>query len=217
MSKSSQLLYRFRGFILGAFALALLVTPAAPFPWDLAGSTIQHKHFVIACDIFAVVLFLAGIVLRIKSRQYIGEHTRGSTHQADALVTWGPYALMRHPLYYSNICIAVAFIFIHLGPSRLLPIFLLAVGLFESALSRIEDHFLHEKFGEEWETWAKEVPALNLGLNLLSKRKRAKIMSNFFAKKPVRTVWQSFCADRSTWAWLMFYNLLLVLKKIYLV
>lgn len=216
MSKSAQLLYRFRGIILGALALALLAMPAEPFPWDLTNCSDKYRHVVAKWDVFALVLLFIGVALRIKTRQYIGNHTRGSVHQAETLVTWGPYALIRHPLYYSNMSIAIFFAFIHLGPSLILIPFLFAIVLFEWALSRIEDKFLHEKFGEEWESWAREVPALNFGRNPFFGSGKEEARAKYFAKKPVRTVWQSFCADCSTWVWLLFFNLLIVLTKIYL-
>lgn len=206
MSKLGQTLYRFRGFILGIFAIALLAT-------DEYTSFANSWNIVM---LVALLLFLSGIALRIKTRQFIGEHTRKSTHQAEELVTWGPYAFVRHPLYVSNTLIAVAIIFFHLGPSFLVIPFTLAVSLFEWALSRIEDKFLHEKFGKEWEDWANGVEALNIGIKVFFGKGLKKTFADYRAKKPFRTVWQSFWADRSTWAWLMFYNLLLILKKVYL-
>lgn len=211
----SKFLYRFRGLILGAFAIALFASPAAPFPWDTRNTDAGYANALAFCDISALAMFFFSAILRIKSRQHIGDHTRGSTHQADALVTWGPYALVRHPLYLSNLGIAVAIILLHLGPTSMLVPFLVAITLFESALSHIEDQFLHEKFGTEWEKWAKDVEAFNIGPRVFFRKGLKRLKDDYRSKKPVRTVWQSFYADRSTWAWLMFCNLLLILKKTY--
>lgn len=209
MSNFSKAIYRYRGFILAALAIALLITPAAPLPYRTPD---DHDITVIA----ALLLFLLGAALRIRTRQFIGDHTRGSVHQADTLVTWGPYAYVRHPLYVSNILVSISIVFFHLGPRPALIPFCVIVIAFEWALSIIEDRFLHKKFGKDWETWAKDVEALNFGAKLFLRKGTKRLKADSRSKKPVRTIWQSFWADRSTWAWLMFYNLLLVLKRIYL-
>ena len=93
MQRASDILYRFRGYILALLAIALFACPAAPFPQNYSRMVEIGPYLV---TIFAYAI---GIMLRIKSRQYIGEHTRGKTHEADKLVTDGPYAYCRHPLY----------------------------------------------------------------------------------------------------------------------
>ena len=99
MKTLDGILYRFRGYVLGALAIALCILPA--------------RQIEIACapdapTTTAFILCLAGILLRIKTRQFIGEHTRGSIHAADILVKAGPYACTRHPLYISNTLIALS-------------------------------------------------------------------------------------------------------------
>ena len=205
MRKASDLLYRFRGYILALFAGALTACPAAPFPHDFSRMAESGPYFA------ALLFYTFGILLRIRSRQYIGQHTRGSAHAADTLVTDGPYAYMRHPLYTSNTYIALGAIFFHLGVSGLFHVFIIAIALFEYALARAEDRFLEEKFGDAWRTWAKKTPMSNVDINAILGAKKA----NSGASLPQRTLFQAFRADASTWFWFVFFNLIMVLLKIY--
>ena len=207
MRKASDILYRFRGYILAIFAIALIACPAAPFPHNFS-------HMAESGPYFATLLFYTlGIALRIKSRQHIGQHTRGSAHSADTLVTDGPYAYMRHPLYTSNTYIALGAIFFHLGVSGLFHVFIIAIALFEYALARAEDRFLEEKFGDTWRAWAQRTPMSTADIHAIFGDKK----TNSGVSLPQRTVFQAFKADASTWFWFVFFNLIMVLLKIYTV
>lgn len=192
----SALLYRFRGTILGIIAIALVVAPPSLFP---------EKFYINDCVagiLTALPLYILSAFLRVQSRRYIGEHTRGKVHAAETLVTCGPYSRVRHPLYVSNTGFALGIAFFHLGLSPWVVPFVFVVVAFEKALSRIEDRFLERKFGDVWRAWALKTPAF---LPRLGESKHV---------PPQRTFWQAFFADSSTWLWLLFCNLLLVLRKV---
>jgi protein-S-isoprenylcysteine O-methyltransferase Ste14 len=192
----SALLYRFRGTILGIIAVALVVVPPSLFP---------EKFYIndcIAGILIALTLYMFSAFLRVQTRRFIGEHTRGKVHAAETLVTCGPYFRVRHPLYLSNIGFALGIAFFHLGVSLWVVPFVFVVVAFEKALSRIEDRFLERKFGDVWRAWALKTPAF---LPRLGESKPV---------PPQRTFWQAFFADSSTWLWLLFCNLLLVLRKV---
>ena len=195
-SKFSAVLYRFRGYILGLLAVALVAAPPSllpkPFEFDECA----------AGFLMAIPLFVASAVLRVLARQFIGEHTRGKVHDADKLVTVGVYSRIRHPLYVSNTGFAIGFTFLHLGVSLWVVPFTLAVVLFEVVLARIEDRFLENKFGKTWRKWASATPAFFPHFIKLP------------SYRPQRSFWQAFFADRSTWLWLLFCNLVLILRKV---
>lgn len=196
MPKVSAFLYRFRGLVLGILAIALVVAPPSFFP---------ERFCINECVggiLVAIPLFIASAYLRIRTRQFIGEHTRGKFHDADKLVTVGVYSCVRHPLYISNTGFAVGFTFLHLGVSLWVVPFVLIVVLFEMTLARIEDRFLEGRFGETWRAWARVTPAFFPHFVKLP------------SSRPQRTFWQAFFADRSTWLWLLFCNLVLVLRKL---
>lgn len=208
MRKASEILYRFRGYILALFAVALLACPAAPFP-QVSLDALALKGGGTTCIpyIGALIFYILGIALRIRARQFIGQHTRGNTHEAATLVTTGPYAHMRHPLYTSNTYIALGAIFFHLGVSGLFFVFIIAIALFEFALARAEDRFLEEKFGDTWRAWVQRTPMTTANIEALFCRNSG--------DSPARTVLQAFRADASTWFWFVFFNLIMVLLKIY--
>ncbi len=208
MRKASDILYRFRGYILALFAVALLACPAAPFP-QVSLDALALKGGGTTCIpyIGTLLFYILGIALRIRARQFIGQHTRGSTHEAATLVTTGPYAHMRHPLYTSNTYIALGAIFFHLGVSGFFHVFIIAIVLFEYALARAEDRFLEEKFGDTWRAWAQKTPMSSANIEALFCRNSG--------GSPARTVLQAFRADASTWFWFVFFNLIMVLLKIY--
>lgn len=208
MRKASDILYRFRGYILALFAVALLACPAAPFP-QVSLDALALKGGGMTCIpyIGTLLFYILGIALRIRARQFIGQHTRGSTHEAATLVTTGPYAHMRHPLYTSNTYIALGAIFFHLGVSGLFHVFIIAIVLFEYALARAEDRFLEEKFGDTWRAWAQKTPMTTANIEALFCRNSG--------DSPARTILQAFRADASTWFWFVFFNLIMVLLKIY--
>lgn len=208
MRKASDILYRFRGYILALFAIALLVCPAAPFPQVSLDALALNGGGTTCIPYIGTLLFYAlGIALRIRARQFIGQHTRGSTHEAATLVTAGPYAHMRHPLYTSNTYIALGAIFFHLGVSGLFHIFIIAIAFFEYALARAEDRFLEEKFGDIWRAWAQRTPMSSANIEALFCRNSG--------GSPARTILQAFRADASTWFWFVFFNLIMVLIKFY--
>ena len=207
MRKASEILYRFRGYILALFAIALLACPAAPFP-QVSLDALALKGGGMTCIPYVgtLLFYILGIALRIRARQYIGQHTRGNTHEAAELVTDGPYAHMRHPLYTSNTYIALGAIFFHLGVSGLFHIFIIAIVLFEYALARAEDRFLEEKFGDTWRAWALRTPMVP---------SRVAIFTFKSGSAPRRTFLQAFKADASTWFWFVFFNLIIVLLKLH--
>ena len=201
MRKASKLLYRFRGYILALFAIALIACPANPFPQGFS----RIAEFV---PYIAALLFYAlGILLRIRARQYIGQHTRGSTHEAGELVTDGPYTYCRHPLYTSNTSIAMGAIFFHLDFKVVYPgiIFITAILAFEYLLARAEDRFLEEKFGDTWREWSKKTSVFPYNPAVLFPKKDT---------APKRTFFQAFKADASTWFWFVFFNLIIILIKL---
>lgn len=208
MRKASDILYRFRGYILALGAVALLACPAAPFPQvSLDALALKGSGTTCIPYIGTLLFYILGIALRIRARQFIGQHTRGNTHEAAELVTTGPYAHMRHPLYTSNTYIALGAIFFQLGVSGLFHIFIIAIALFEYALARAEDRFLEEKFGDTWRAWAQRTPMSSANIEALFCRNSS--------DSPARTVLQAFRADASTWFWFVFFNLIMVLLKIY--
>jgi len=214
-SKFSAFLYRFRGYILGIIAVLLVCVPPSVFPENF---DVEFRiNDCIAGILIAIVLYVLSAILRVESRRFIGEHTRGHVHAAERLVTCGPYSRVRHPLYISNTGFALGVAFFHLGVSLWIVPFMLVVVAFEITLSRIEDRFLARLFGESWLDWSRRTPAFfpRLGGSRGASGERS-LASRCDSKhvSPQRTFCQAFFADSSTWLWLFFCNLLLILRKV---
>lgn len=107
---------------------------------------------------------IAGELLRCWAVGYSGVTTRGDAVEAPKLVTAGPYAYVRNPLYVGNFITAAGFAIAFTGKNSLLArLGLIAGGLGSMAavyatIVPHEERFLHEKFGEEFERYCERVP-----------------------------------------------------------
>lgn len=103
------------------------------------------------------LLILLGAVARVYAAAFMGEASQDNVG-VDYLVTTGPFALIRNPLYLSNIVITMGVIFyagvIWLG----LP--LLVFFLFQyHCITKYEENALLAKFGDEYQRYMDRVPA----------------------------------------------------------
>jgi len=168
------MIYRFRGFFVAIFLLYVLT-------------------FSPQCNNELWLLALVpAIVLRLWARCYIGSHSRQTKLDAPTLVQQGPYQIIRHPLYLSNIWMLLIILLWWMGIS-LHSVFLAIVAVaFYNFLARKEDVYLHSSFGQEWMDWLHAVPQRFIP------RKRF----SFSMKGAVQTWSQAFLSDRWTWIWL---------------
>jgi protein-S-isoprenylcysteine O-methyltransferase Ste14 len=109
---------------------------------------------------------IAGELLRCWAVGYSGVTTRGDAVEAPKLVTAGPYAYVRNPLYAGNFLTAAGFAVAFTGKnSPLARLGLIAgslaamVGVYATIVPH-EERFLHEKFGEEFERYCERVPPI---------------------------------------------------------
>ncbi|MCD4747774.1 MAG: isoprenylcysteine carboxylmethyltransferase family protein [Thermoanaerobaculales bacterium] len=97
------------------------------------------------------VLVLIGVVFRL----WASGHIVKNKELADS----GPYALVRHPLYTGNFLITVG-ICPASGLWWSVPVMLAFWLFFYPSTIKHEDGKLHAKFGEVWEKWSAQTPAL---------------------------------------------------------
>jgi protein-S-isoprenylcysteine O-methyltransferase Ste14 len=108
------------------------------------------------------LLYFAGLALYLWGSHALGELYRPSTAmgvQLDArqrLVTGGPYACVRHPLYLGLQVAALGGLLIYRNWTFVF-VLLNFAGLFLRA--RREEQALAAEFGEQWEAYARSVPA----------------------------------------------------------
>ncbi|MGB8205042.1 MAG: isoprenylcysteine carboxylmethyltransferase family protein, partial [Candidatus Baltobacteraceae bacterium] len=113
-----------------------------------------------------VPLALAGEALRCWAVGYSGVTTRADRVTAPALVTAGPYAHVRNPLYVGNFITALGFTLAFSGglPPRRAAL-LGAAGLgtmlgVYAIIVPLEEAYLRETFGEAFEAYVARVPRL---------------------------------------------------------
>jgi protein-S-isoprenylcysteine O-methyltransferase Ste14 len=141
--KLGALLFKIRGFTPIPFFAAAIIW-AQP-----------RKDLVI----FGAVLIAFGELMRIWGVSYAGCATRTRNVGAPQLVTNGPYAHLRNPLYLGNIFMYVGAI---IATGAWLPYLMWLVIFFFSFqymfIVRLEEKKLIELFGEEYEKYANAVP-----------------------------------------------------------
>lgn len=141
-----NLLFRFRGLLLALPAVGVLVV-ARPTPvWLAAGACLSGL----------------GEALRLWAIGYTGEGTRAQELRAEVLVTAGPYSVVRNPLYVGNL-LTIAGVALAAFGSWSWPAAVAAVALATAAYAAVislEEDFLGQRFGPEFECYRRAVPAL---------------------------------------------------------
>lgn len=84
---------------------------------------------------------------------------RGEAVGAQQLTTWGPYALSRNPLYLANGVMGLGWALM-VGWWALLPYAVFFWVLYALLIIPHEEGFLRQKFGQAYEDFCRDVPAL---------------------------------------------------------
>jgi protein-S-isoprenylcysteine O-methyltransferase Ste14 len=109
---------------------------------------------------------IAGELARCWAVGYSGATTRNDVVNAPALVTAGPYAYVRNPLYVGNFITALGYAIAFTGKNSLPARIALAGGslaVMAAVYATIiphEEAFLREQFGEEFERYCERVPQI---------------------------------------------------------
>ncbi|HEY6365526.1 MAG TPA: isoprenylcysteine carboxylmethyltransferase family protein [Candidatus Binatia bacterium] len=108
-------------------------------------------------DGVGVACLLLGELLRVWAASHAKRCTRWRDIKARVLITTGPYAYIRHPIYVGNfliglgmIVLAEAFIFV--------PPFLVLFTFYYRTIVSAEETFLKESFGSEFDLYCRLVP-----------------------------------------------------------
>jgi protein-S-isoprenylcysteine O-methyltransferase Ste14 len=109
-------------------------------------------------------LAFAGEVVRMWAVGYSGVTTRGDTVTAPALITAGPYAYVRNPLYVGNFLTAAGFAWAFTGKNSAPVRCALVAGALASMLGVYavivphEEAYLRETFGAPFDDYVARVP-----------------------------------------------------------
>lgn len=113
--------------------------------------------FAIVGTALPLSLIIGGIVVLIGTAARM--YASGYILKNKQLATSGPYGLVRHPLYTGNILIIIGFSICSAAWWTALVALLFFWFYYPTAIE-YEDRKLRGIFGERWEAWAGEVPAL---------------------------------------------------------
>lgn len=150
MKRLRVFLFRWRGAV-QAPLVVLLVAVARPTADSLLAG---------------LLLSLVGEGTRLWALGYTGQPTRSQDLEAPALVTAGPYGLVRNPLYLGNLLnaagVALAAAGGHAPREGLLLLLGVAAALATvyGACISVEEEFLAARFGTAYEDYRQRVPTL---------------------------------------------------------
>ncbi len=152
---------RQRGSLLGVGlqAASFALTAAGPMRITAYRSSNLPRALVVGALVIAAVILFATAARAMGSNWAIVARTR-SDHQ---LVTSGPFALVRNPIY---LAMALMLIAVAVGTNRI-PALLIAVPLFALGTwirIRSEERLLRTMFGEEYEAYAMRIKRIIPGL-----------------------------------------------------
>ncbi len=166
MKKRIQL----HGFLIFV-ALALL----ALFPFKFLRLT--HGKFDDLAEIIGIGMILSGQLLRVSSRGYKSEHSR----QGGALITDGPYSLVRNPMYLGIVLIGLGIVLtlFNWWVALIFAVFFIAVY---ARLIITEEKKLLDCFGEEYQGYQEKTPRLFPRLSTLLRRDIREYL-------PLRSAW----------------------------
>ncbi len=137
---------------------ALLALPAVALAW--LGRPSRPSLAV------GIPVALAGEALRCWAVGYSGATTRAAYVTAPQLVTAGPYAFVRNPLYLGNFITALGFTLAFTGAlpaTRRTALAVLGLGTMlgvYAAIVPLEEAYLRQTFGPAFEAYVRDVPPL---------------------------------------------------------
>ena len=107
----------------------------------------------------SIALVLVGLALRAWSGGCAGAHTRNATIEAPQLVTGGPYAFVRNPIYLASIVLGLGMVGL-LGDPWMLGLYVLVFVFLYTSIVPAEEAFLRRTFPEEFARYCEHVPRM---------------------------------------------------------
>jgi protein-S-isoprenylcysteine O-methyltransferase Ste14 len=147
------------------------------FPWRIAvgaaglliGALVVHPRnlfgeFAVLGGVASLFCVAVGLGLRAWGAACAGGHTRSGKIEAPRLITGGPYAFVRNPIYLGSFVLGLGVVGL-LGDPWLLVPHTLVFTVFFGMIVPAEEQFLMRQFGDEYARFRRAVPRLIPRLN----------------------------------------------------
>ena len=141
--------FQHRGLIPVPFILGLLVFNSPPSPYASGLDALL--------DVGGLAVIGAGLAVRAWAVGHAGRHTRSYKLRSPRLVTSGPYAYVRNPIYLGNLLIGLGIV-IMAGSWIAFGVLLLVFSVEYGAIVSLEEEFLSNAFGEQYHEYRRRVP-----------------------------------------------------------
>jgi protein-S-isoprenylcysteine O-methyltransferase Ste14 len=136
-------LFRHRSSLPVPLALVILLWPVQDAPPALVWA--------------GLAIVAAGEALRLAAVRHIGVVSRTRIDRSGPLVSTGPFARVRNPLYLGNVALWIGFV-LSAGVPWLLPFVVLLLGIEYHAIVRWEETLLESRLGERYRAYVATVP-----------------------------------------------------------
>ena len=132
--------------VFGAFFLVIFFSKGMFSHWE-------NKFLDESLDAAGIAFLLFGFLFRIAARGYKEEET----DSGNKLVTTGPYAIVRNPMYFGTLMIGIGAVLVLLKPWAIL-VFALGFLIIYAPQIRKEESILLNKFKEQYSDYRKKIP-----------------------------------------------------------
>jgi protein-S-isoprenylcysteine O-methyltransferase Ste14 len=130
---------------------------ALPIPIALALLLVPSRRPSVPVASAGFILVVGGELLRLWAVRQIGTVSRTRSERLGPLVSTGPFAFVRNPLYLGNIALWAGFC-LCAGLFRLGPVVIVVLGLVYHAIVRWEERLLESRLADGYREYAARVP-----------------------------------------------------------
>ena len=136
-------LFKHRTWLPQPIILAIVLIPVDSMPASLIAA--------------GAVMVVLGEAIRLWGVSHIGVISRTRSDRLGPLVSTGPFALVRNPLYLGNLAIWTGFA-VSANLLWLVPVIIVLVGLEYHAIVRWEETLLEARLGDSYRSYMRQVP-----------------------------------------------------------
>lgn len=158
MVRQGRQIFRWRGHL----PLLFLLPAAFAVYQNFHLERLICEHIEDIWGTFAFMVSMIGIALRAFTVGYVPKNTSGRNtvdQRADVLNVSGMYSVCRNPLYLAN-AIIIFGVLLWAKVWFLGIIVMLAFFVYMERIIMAEEAYLHQKFGDTYDTWRKHTPVL---------------------------------------------------------